>query len=82
MCFIDNVAFAKFDRNSNFIPYYILPDVIARLKNQENYSIVSLIEQQKIFYIKYYLFHDVIALIKFTIFKLKPLIYIYILIIL
>jgi hypothetical protein len=31
----------------------------------------SLMEQQKIFYIKYYLFHDVIAIVKSTIFKLK-----------
>jgi len=38
----------------------------------------SLMEQYKIFYIKYYLFHDVIAIIKYTIFKLKTIIYIYI----
>jgi hypothetical protein len=38
LCFIDDVAFAEFDRNSNFIPDYILPDVVARLKNQGNYS--------------------------------------------
>jgi hypothetical protein len=33
----------------------------------------SLMEQQKIFYIKYYLFHDVIAIVKSTIFKLKTI---------
>jgi hypothetical protein len=38
LCFIDDVAFAEFDRNSNFVPDYILPDVVARLRNQENYS--------------------------------------------
>jgi hypothetical protein len=38
----------------------------------------SLMKQYKIFYIKYYLFHDVIAIIKYTIFKLKTIIYIYI----
>jgi hypothetical protein len=37
----------------------------------------SLMKQYKIFYIKYYLFHDVIAIIKYTIFKLKTIIYIY-----
>jgi hypothetical protein len=31
----------------------------------------SLMEQQKIFYIKYYSFHDVIEVVKSTIFKLK-----------
>jgi hypothetical protein len=31
----------------------------------------SLMEQEKIFYIKYYLFHDVITIVKSTIFKLK-----------
>ena len=39
----------------------------------------SLKEQQKIYYIKYCLFHDVIAVVKFTILKLKT---IYILVIL
>jgi hypothetical protein len=39
----------------------------------------SLMEQYKIFYIKYYLFYDVIAIVKSTIFKLKTInIYIYI----
>jgi hypothetical protein len=32
--FIDDVAFAEFDHNPNFIPDYILHDVVARLKNQ------------------------------------------------
>jgi hypothetical protein len=31
----------------------------------------SLMEQYKIFYIKYYLFHDVVVVVKSTIFKLK-----------
>ena len=31
----------------------------------------SLMEQLKIFYIKYYSFHDVIKIVKSTIFKLK-----------
>ena len=46
MCFIqkirrrslDDVAFAEFNRNPNFISDDILPDVVARLRNQENYS--------------------------------------------
>ena len=38
MCFIDDVAFTEFNRNLNFIPDYILHDVVARLKNQGNYS--------------------------------------------
>jgi hypothetical protein len=33
----------------------------------------SLMEQKKIFYIKYYLFHDVISIVKSTIFKLKTI---------
>jgi hypothetical protein len=33
----------------------------------------SLMEQKKIFYIKYYLFYDVIAIVKSTIFKLKTI---------
>jgi len=27
---IDDVTFAEFDRNPNFVPDYILPDVVAR----------------------------------------------------
>jgi hypothetical protein len=34
----DDLAFAKFDRNPNLVPDYILPDVVARLRNQKNYS--------------------------------------------
>ena len=33
----------------------------------------SLIEQYKILYVKYYLFHDVIAIVKSTIIKLKTI---------
>jgi hypothetical protein len=32
------MPFAEFDCNPNFVPDYILPDVVAHLKNQENYS--------------------------------------------
>jgi len=35
---LDDVTFAEFDRNPNFIPDDILPDVVARLRNQEKYS--------------------------------------------
>jgi hypothetical protein len=35
---LDDVAFAEFDRNPNFVPDDILPDVVARLRNQENCS--------------------------------------------
>jgi hypothetical protein len=48
-----------------------------------NGIIDNLMEQYKIFYIKYYLFHDVITIVKSTIFKLKTInINIYFLIIL
>ena len=33
---LDNVTFVEFDRNTNFVPDDILPDIVARLKNQEN----------------------------------------------
>jgi hypothetical protein len=33
----------------------------------------SLMEQKKIFYIKYYLFHDIIVIVKSIIFKLKTI---------
>jgi hypothetical protein len=33
------VTFAEFDHNLNSVPDYILPDVVARLRNQENYSL-------------------------------------------
>jgi hypothetical protein len=35
---LDDVTFIEFDRNSNFIPGYILPDVVACLKNKKNSS--------------------------------------------
>jgi hypothetical protein len=35
---LDNVAFVEFDRNPNFIPEDILPDVVVLLRNQGNYS--------------------------------------------
>ena len=85
----DDVAFMEFDCNSNFV-YDILPDFVARLKNHENYSpyqmnfirdkiIDKLMEQLKIFDIKYDLFNDVIVVVKSTVFKLKTInIYIYI----
>ena len=46
MCFIkkirrrslDDIVFAEFDRNLNYVPDDILPDVVARLRNQEKYS--------------------------------------------
>jgi len=86
----DDLAFVEFDRNFNFVSDDILPDFVTRSKNHENYStyrmnfirneiIDKLIEQLKIFDIKYDLFNDVIVVVKFTIFKLKTInIYIYI----
>jgi hypothetical protein len=35
---LDDVAFAEFDRNPNFVPDDILPDVVAGLRNQKNCS--------------------------------------------
>jgi hypothetical protein len=35
---LDDVAFAEFDHNPNFFPDDILPDVVARLRNQGNCS--------------------------------------------
>jgi len=35
---LDNITFAEFDRNPNFIPDDISPDVVARLRNQGNCS--------------------------------------------
>ena len=86
----DDVAFVKFDCNFNFVSDDILPDFVARSKNHENCSpyrmnfirdeiIDKLMEQLKIFNIKYDLFNDVIMVVKSTIFKLKTInIYIYI----
>jgi hypothetical protein len=34
----DDVAFTKFDRNSNFVPNDILPDVISRSRSHGNCS--------------------------------------------
>jgi hypothetical protein len=34
----DNIAFAEFDRNPNFVPDEILHDIVARSRNHENYS--------------------------------------------
>jgi hypothetical protein len=33
--FINDVAFAEFDRNPNFVPDYILPDVVALLRTRK-----------------------------------------------
>jgi hypothetical protein len=35
---VDDVAFAEFDCNPNFVLDYILSDVISRLKNHKNCS--------------------------------------------
>jgi hypothetical protein len=35
---LDDVAFAEFDRNLNFILNDILPDIVARLRNHGKYS--------------------------------------------
>jgi hypothetical protein len=34
----DDIAFAEFDRNPNFVPDDILPDVIAHSRSHGNYS--------------------------------------------
>jgi len=34
----DDVIFAEFDRNLNFVPNDILPDVVSRLESYENCS--------------------------------------------
>jgi hypothetical protein len=80
----DDVAFAEFNRNFNFVSDDILLDFIARSKHHGNYSpyrmnfirdeiVDKLMEQQKIFDIKYYLFNDIIVVVKSTIFKLKTI---------
>jgi hypothetical protein len=33
--FINDVAFAEFDSNPNFVPDYILPDVVALLRTRK-----------------------------------------------
>jgi hypothetical protein len=35
---LDDIAFAEFDRNPNFVPDYILLDIVVRLRNQGNCS--------------------------------------------
>jgi hypothetical protein len=35
---LDDIAFAEFNRNLNFVLDDILPDVVARLRNHEKYS--------------------------------------------
>jgi hypothetical protein len=35
---LDDVTFAEFDRNPNFVLDDILPDVVARLRNHGKYS--------------------------------------------
>jgi hypothetical protein len=35
---LDDVTITKFNRNSNFVPDDILPDVVVRLRNQRNCS--------------------------------------------
>jgi len=35
----DDIIFAKFDRNPNFIPDDILPDIVARSGSHENCSL-------------------------------------------
>jgi hypothetical protein len=81
----DGVVFIKFNRNPNFIPDDMLHDFVVRQKIMETVFLVGWI------YIKYYLFHNVIAVVKSTVFKLKTIniniyiyiyIYIYILVIL
>jgi hypothetical protein len=78
------VIFAEFDHNFNFVSDNVLPNFVACSKNHENCSpcpmnfvrdgiVNSLMKQLKIFYIKYYLFHDIIAVVKPTIFKLKTI---------
>jgi len=39
----DNVTFAEFDRNSNFVSDDILPDFVARSKCHGNYSLYRMI---------------------------------------
>jgi hypothetical protein len=35
---LDDITFAEFNRNLNFVLDDILPDVVARLRNHEKYS--------------------------------------------
>jgi len=36
--FYDDVVFTEFDRNPNFIPDNILPNIVARSENHEKHS--------------------------------------------
>ena len=75
----DDVTFVEFDRNSNFVYDDILLDFVARLINCSPYRmnfirdeiVDKLMKQLKIFDIKYYLFNNVIVVVKSIIFKLK-----------
>jgi hypothetical protein len=77
----DDVTFVEFDRNSNFVYDDILLDFVARLKNCSPYRmnfirdeiVDKLMKQLKIFDIKYYLFNNVIVVVKSIIFKLKTI---------
>ena len=73
---LEDVIFVEFDHNYNFIS----DDIYLMLLRayETNKTVDSLMEQYKIFYIKYYLFHDVMAIVKSIIFKLKTIKYIYI----
>jgi len=68
----------EFNRNSNFISNDILLDFVARSKNHGNYSLYQMnfirdeiVDKLIKIDIKYYLFNDVIMIVKSTIFKLK-----------
>jgi hypothetical protein len=45
---LDDVTFVEFDRNPNFVPDYILPDVVACLRNQKNCSPCRMYERDGI----------------------------------
>jgi len=80
----DDITFAEFGRNPNFVADDILPDVVTRSESHikcspcridfvHDETANSLMEQLKILYIKYCLFHYVIAVVKSTIFQLKTI---------
>jgi len=58
-----NFLIVFYSKNCSFCHIYFIRDDI----------VDSLIEQWKVFYIKYYLFHDIITIVKYGIFKLKPI---------
>jgi hypothetical protein len=39
---LDDITFAEFDHNPNFVLDDILPDVVVRLRNQENCSLCQM----------------------------------------